>query len=113
MSQARPVSRRKFLQTSLVAAAGVDVALLRSGACVRRQRADRSRLRGREESRDGDLKKFLSNSGKALRLGGIVRRRSQVLAAASDLTRSRSKAGRAFGDYRTNCFERQYISTPS
>ncbi|MBL9084969.1 MAG: Gfo/Idh/MocA family oxidoreductase [Planctomycetales bacterium] len=117
MSQARPVSRRKLLQTSLVAGGALALPYYVPARAFGANERIVLGFVGVKNQGTANLKKFLSYNGKLCEVAALCDVDSQVLAAAHDLTK-KSVGGpvELFGDYR-KLLERKdidavVISTP-
>lgn len=117
MSQARPVSRRKFLQTSLVAGGALALPYYVPARAFGANERIVLGFVGVKNQGTANLKKFLSYNGKLCDVAALCDVDSQVLAAASGLTKKSVEGPvELFGDYR-KLLERKdidavVISTP-
>jgi predicted dehydrogenase len=117
MSQDRPVSRRKFLQTSLVAGSALALPYFVPARAFGANERIVLGFVGVKNQGTANLKKFLSYNGKLCDVAALCDVDSQVLAAAGELTKkSVSGPVELFGDYR-KLLERKdidavVISTP-
>jgi predicted dehydrogenase len=117
MSQARPVSRRTFLRTSLVAGGAFALPYYVPARAFGANERIVLGFVGVKNQGTANLKKFLSHSGKLCDVAALCDVDSQVLVAANDLTKKSVEGPvELFGDHR-KLLERKdidavVISTP-